>query len=252
MMNSSAVGIDIGGSGIKAAVVDIRSGELLSERLRIETPEGGRPSDIAEVCKQLILDLEVPKELTVGVCFPAVVSHGVTKSAANVSQEWIGLKAERLFNKSLGRKTHVLNDADAAGVAEMRFGAGKKAKGLTIMTTLGTGIGSALFLSKRLIPNAELGHLDIGEIQDFEKYASSGVMEAEGLSFEQWAERLQIFYSHLEMLFSPDLFIVGGGISKSHEQFLPLLKLQTEIIPAKTRNAAGIIGAAAMATKVMS
>ena len=134
----------------------------------------------------------------------------------------------------------------------MRFGAGKKAKGLTIMTTLGTGIGSALFLSKRLIPNAELGHLDIGEIQDFEKYASSGVMEAEGLSFEQWAERLQIFYSHLEMLFSPDLFIVGGGISKSHEQFLPLLKLQTEIIPAKTRNAAGIIGAAAMATKVMS
>lgn len=251
-MNSSAIGIDVGGSGIKGAIVDIRSGELLTERIRVETPAGGSPKDIAQVCKQLVLDLGAEKELTVGVCFPAVVTHGITRSAANVSDDWVGLNAERLFKKALGRKTHVLNDADAAGVAEMRFGAGRKAKGMTIMTTLGTGIGSALFLNKRLIPNAELGHLDIGEVQDFEKFASSAAMEREGLNFEEWAARLQIFYSHLEMLFSPDLFIVGGGISKSHEQFLPLLKLNAPIVPALTRNSAGIIGAAAMATKVIT
>jgi len=173
-MLSNAIGIDVGGTGIKAAIVDIRTGELLTERLRVETPAGGEPKDIAAACNGL------------------------------------------------------LNDADAAGVAEMKFGAGRKAKGVTIMTTLGTGIGSALFLNKKLVPNTELGHLDIGAIRDFEQYASFAQMEAEGLSFEQWAERLEIFYAHLERLFSPDLFIVGT-----------------------TRNAAGIIGAAAMAAKVL-
>lgn len=250
-MLSNAIGIDVGGTGIKAAIVEIRTGELLTERLRVETPAGGEPNDIAAACNGLIEQLAAPSNLTVGLCFPAVVTHGITRSAANVSDAWIGLKAEKLFTKALSRNTHVLNDADAAGVAEMKFGAGRKAKGVTIMTTLGTGIGSALFLNKKLVPNTELGHLDIGEIRDFEQYASFAQMEAEGLSFEQWAERLEIFYAHLERLFSPDLFIVGGGISKSHESFLPLITTNAPIVPATTRNAAGIIGAAAMAAKVL-
>jgi len=181
-----------------------------------------------------------------GICFPAVVKHGITQSAANVSDRWIGLDADELFSNTLNRHVHVINDADAAGVAEVKFGAGRKRSGLTVMTTLGTGIGSALFYNGVLIPNAELGHLEIDGV-DYETRASFAAMERDSLSFEEWAERLQIYYSTLEKLFTPDLFIVGGGVSKSHEQFLPLLKLKTEIVPAALQNSAGIIGAAALA-----
>lgn len=245
-MAKRAVGIDIGGTGIKAAIVELRTGELVSERLRIETPAGGGAQAIALATKELVQSLGSRGNLPVGICFPAVVKHGHTQSAANVSSEWIGLDAQALFTQRLGRHVHLINDADAAGVAEMKFGAGKKARGLTIMTTLGTGIGSALFLNGALIPNSELGHLEIDGL-DAEQQASFSAKERDGLDFAQWAQRLQRYYETLERLFSPELFIVGGGISKSHEQFLPLLKLETKIVPAKTKNSAGIIGAATLA-----
>jgi polyphosphate glucokinase len=241
-----AIGIDVGGTGIKAAIVDTKSGELLSERLRMETPTGGEPEDIAIVVREIVDRLSPKPSLAAGVCFPAVVRHGFTQSAANVSGQWIGLNAHSLFEAFLGRHVHVINDADAAGAAEMKFGAGKGAKGLTIMTTLGTGIGSALFYNGVLIPNSELGHLEIGGI-DAEKEAAFSAMEREELSFQDWAKRLERYYKTLERLFSPDLIIVGGGISKSHQEFLPLINIDTEIVPAKTRNSAGIIGAASIA-----
>lgn len=246
-MGKKAVGIDIGGTGIKAAVVDIKRGELVSDRIRVETPAGGEPEAIAAACKSIIESLGVShRNYPVGICFPAVVKHGFTQSAANVSKRWIGLNADELFDKALNRHTHVINDADAAGLAEVKFGAGRGSHGLTIMTTLGTGIGTALFYNGVLIPNAELGHLEIEGV-DYETQAAYSAMERDGLSFEQWAERLQKYYSTLERLLVPDLFIVGGGISKNHEKFLPLLNLKTKIVPATTKNSAGIIGAASLA-----
>jgi polyphosphate glucokinase len=241
-----AIGIDIGGTGIKAAIVDTKSGELVTERLRVETPEGGQAEDIAMAVRELVDRLSPKPSLAAGVCFPAVVRHGFTQSAANVSEEWIGLNAHSLFEAYLGRHVHVVNDADAAGAAEMKFGAGKGSKGLTIMTTLGTGIGSALFYNGVLIPNSELGHIEI-DGANAESKAAFSAKEREGLSFEGWAKRLEVYYQTLERLFSPDLFIVGGGVSKSHEEFLPLINLNTKIVPAKAKNSAGIIGAASLA-----
>jgi polyphosphate glucokinase len=243
-----SLGIDIGGTGIKAAMVDTRKGELASDRIRVETPEGGEPEEIAQACLELVSTLDPNSKRSVGICFPAVVKHGFTQSAANVSKRWIGFDADRLFSKTFGRQVHVINDADAAGVAEVNFGAGKDTNGLVIMTTLGTGIGTALFYNGKLIPNAELGHLQIDGV-DYESKASFAAMERENLNFAQWAERLQKYYSTLEALLVPDLFIVGGGISKSHAKFLPLLNLKTKIVPAETKNSAGIIGAAVLANR---
>jgi len=243
-MARKAIGIDIGGTGIKGALVDIRKGELLSERVKFATPEGGRPEDIALVVKKIIDSLPgVSRGLAVGICFPAVVQHGRTMSAANVSKEWIGFDADAHFERVLGRSVHVLNDADAAGVAEMRFGAGRRRRGLVMMTTLGTGIGTAIFMDGKLVPNAELGHLEIGGV-DYETKASFAAKERENLDWEAWSERLQTYYGTLERLFSPDLIIVGGGVSKNHQEFLPKLKLVAEIVPAQKRNNAGILGAA--------
>ena len=245
-MSKKAVGIDIGGTGIKGALVSTKSGELRSERIKLGTPEGGEPEAIAEVVREIAAAVDDKPERSLGICFPAVVKHGITQSAANVSDRWIGLDADELFSNTLNRHVHLINDADAAGVAEVKFGAGRKRSGLTVMTTLGTGIGSALFYDGVLIPNAELGHLEIDGV-DYETRASFAAMERDQLSFEEWADRLQLYYSTLERLLTPDLFIVGGGVSKSHEQFLPLLKLKTEIVPAALQNSAGIIGAAALA-----
>jgi polyphosphate glucokinase len=243
-MARKAIGIDIGGTGIKGALVDVRKGELLSERVKFATPEGGRPEDIAEVVKKIIDSLPgVSRGLAVGICFPAVVQHGRTMSAANVSKEWIGFDADAHFERVLGRRVHVLNDADAAGVAEMRFGAGRRRRGLVMMTTLGTGIGTAIFMDGKLVPNAELGHLEIGGV-DYETKASFAAKERENLDWNAWSERLQTYYGTLERLFSPDLIVVGGGVSKNHQEFLPKLKLSAEIVPAQKRNNAGILGAA--------
>ena len=249
-MAKLSIGIDIGGTGIKGAVVDLKKGKLVSDRIRVETPAGGRPEDISRVVAELINSLDPSGEITsVGICFPAVVRSGVTMSAANVSKDWIGLDADALFTKVTHRSVHLINDADAAGVAEMKYGVGKRVKGLAIMTTLGTGIGTALFIDGRLVPNTELGHLEIEGV-DYETKAAFSAKEREELNWQQWSERLQKYYGKLEALFSPDLFIVGGGVSKQYEEFLPLLKLDAKIVPAELKNSAGIIGAALVADKL--
>ncbi|HEU4808526.1 MAG TPA: ROK family protein [Homoserinimonas sp.] len=245
-----AVGIDIGGTGIKAAIVNVDNGELESERLKVSTPEGGSPEGIIDAVVTLVdeLGIDDDRSIPVGVCFPAVILDGKTMSAANISSEWIGLEAEALFERNLARDIHFVNDADAAGYAEVRYGAAAGRRGLTIVTTLGTGIGSAFIYNGVLIPNTELGHLEL-DGADAEDRAANSAREEENLTWEAWAERLQRYYSHLEVLFSPALFIVGGGVSKSHEEFLPLLKLNTPIVPAELRNNAGILGAAALAVR---
>ena len=246
-MTTTAVGIDIGGTGIKGAIVDVATGELLTDRMKLPTPEGGEPDDILDTVLALFDEIgDIGADAHVGVCFPAIVLGGRTMSAANGSKKWIGREAEALFEKKLGRDIHFVNDADAAGVAEARYGAAVGVKGLTILTTLGTGIGSAMLFNGELIPNSELGHLEL-DGHDAEHLASTLAKEKGDLSWNQWAKRLQRYYEHLELLFSPDLILVGGGVSKSADEFLPLLDLRTPIIPAALRNNAGIIGAAALA-----
>jgi polyphosphate glucokinase len=246
-MAHKAVGIDIGGTGIKGAIVDVSTGKLLSDRIKIATPDGGEPDAIVDVVEQIIEKLgNVDKKEPVGVCFPAVVVKGRTLSAANVSKKGSGFEAEKLFEKKLGHDIHFVNDADAAGYAETVFGAAEKKKGLVILTTLGTGIGSALIYNGVLVPNAELGHLEIDGV-DYETKASYSAKERDDLSWKQWAERLQRYYDELVKLFHPDLIVVGGGVSKQYEDFLPLLKLDIPIVPASLRNNAGIMGAATLA-----
>lgn len=247
-----AVGVDIGGTGIKGALVDLERGALLSDRVKVATPAGAEPVDVLVAVRTVLETLGVSEaDVPLGVAFPAIVKHGRTLSAANVSDAWIGFEAERFFEDGLGREIHFANDADVAGVAEMRFGAAKGVDGLTILTTLGTGIGSAVIYNNVLIPNSELGHLQRAKHgKDAEAYAAYSAMERDELSWEAWAERLQWYYSHVEFLFSPDLFIVGGGVSKHADKFLHLLELRTPIVPAVHRNNAGIIGAAALSLGV--
>ena len=241
-----ALGIDVGGTGIKAAVVDTRSGRLITDRLKTATPQTGRPEEIVDAVTGLVAELAVDaSQLHVGVAVPAVVQHGVTRTAANISKDWIGLDAQRLFSRALGTDVAVVNDADAAGYAEVAYGAARDVPGCVILTTLGTGIGSAIIVNGTLIPNTELGHLDVHDHRNVESWAANSAREREGLSMKAWAQRLQVYYRHLERLFTPDLFVVGGGISRQYADFLPLLDLQTEIVPARLLNSAGILGAAA-------
>lgn len=243
-----AVGIDIGGTGIKGGIVDLESGELLSDRVKVSTPAGAEPDDVLVAVRSVLDTLGATEsDYALGVAFPAIVKNGRTLSAANVSDKWIDFPAEEFFEQGLGRDIHFANDADVAGVAEMRFGAAKDVTGLTILTTLGTGIGSAMIYDGVLIPNSELGHLQRAKHgKDAEAYAAYSAMERDKLEWDEWAARLQWYYSHVEFLFSPDLFIVGGGVSKHADKFLHLLKLRTPIVPAVHRNNAGIIGAAAL------
>ncbi|AYF98975.1 polyphosphate--glucose phosphotransferase [Protaetiibacter intestinalis] len=246
-MSTLAVGIDIGGTGIKGALVDVASGELAGDRVKVPTPEGGDPDAVLAAVAGMVAGFGSEADgVPVGVCFPAIVRHGRTMSAANVSKRWIGLEADRLFETALGRRIHFVNDADAAGVAEARFGAAAGVDGLVIVTTLGTGIGSAFLYDGVLVPNTELGHLQL-KGRDAERLASFSAKERGHLSWRRWADRLQLFYGTVEFLFSPELFIVGGGVSKNHEEFLPLLELTTPIVPATLRNNAGILGAAWLA-----
>ncbi len=245
---AEAIGIDIGGTGIKGGLVDLTTGELLSDRIKRPTPPGGEPDAIVKVVHTILAELDGrAADAPIGVCFPAIVRNGRTMSAANVSKKWVGLAAEQLFERSLARDITFVNDADAAGYAESEFGAAKDVDGLVLMTTLGTGIGSAIIYRNLLVPNAELGHIDIGDRHDYETHASNAVRERKELSWKRWAALLQTYYEKLEFLFSPDLFIVGGGVSKHADEFLPLLKLDTPIVPAALRNNAGILGAAALA-----
>lgn len=243
-----AFGIDIGGSGIKGAPVDLDAGRFAEDRLRIATPEEATPDAVCEVVEQIAQHFAVDTDVPLGITLPAVVDRGVVRSAANIDRAWVDLDADRLFGERLGRPVHLVNDADAAGVAELHHGAAKGRRGLVVLTTLGTGIGTALIMDGVLVPNTELGHLEI-DGHDAETRAAESVRDREGLDWEQWAERLQVYYSHLESLIRPDLIVVGGGVSKQADRFLPLLDLRTEIIPAKLRNKAGIIGAAHLAAR---
>lgn len=244
---TAAIGIDIGGTGIKGARVRVATGALLSERIKYPTPPGGHPGDVLECVRHILDDLESSSDELVGVCFPAVVRHGVTMSAANVSPDWIGLPAERLFADSLDREVHFVNDADAAGFAESRLGAARNVAGLVIVVTLGTGIGTALISDGVLVPNAELGHLEL-DGAEAEHRASNAAREREGLSFEEWGQRLTRYFGHLEMLFSPDLFVIGGGVSTQHDEFFQHIAVSTPIKPAELFNNAGIVGSALLAT----
>ncbi|EPD29393.1 polyphosphate--glucose phosphotransferase [Gleimia europaea] len=246
-----AFGIDIGGSGIKGAVVNLDTGEFATERVRIPTPKKSTPKAVAQTCKELIYQFDLPADMPVGITFPAPVSHGVVLFMANLHKSWEGVNVTELMEAELGRKVYPVNDADAAGYAEVVFGAAKGVDGLVIVTTLGTGIGTAMIYNGQLQPNTELGHIEI-DGYDAESRASSGVRTAEGLSFKKWAKRLTKYYSHLEMLFTPDLFVVGGGVSKKHDQFIPLIDIKTPMVPAKLFNTAGIVGAAALAKRYMT
>jgi len=241
------LGIDIGGSGVKGAPVDLATGELTADRVRIETPSPATPESVAVVVEQIAdAFADSIADTPIGITIPAVCQHGVARSAANIDPSWVDVDVDALFTERLGRPVHVVNDADAAGVAEARYGAAKDVPGVVILTTLGTGIGSAFLLDGYLLPNSELGHLEI-DGHNAEKRAAQSAKEREDLSYEQWAARLQRYYSHVEGLFWPDLFVVGGGISKKADRFLPLLDLRTPIVPAKLRNSAGIVGAAWLA-----
>lgn len=244
----TAIGIDIGGTGIKGGIVDLSAGKLIGERVRIDTPKPATPAAVAEVVAQIVSELAARAEAPeaqgpVGVAFPAIIHRGVARSAANVDKSWIGTDVDALFTERLGRTVHVMNDADAAGLAEARFGAGEGVEGTVLVITLGTGIGSALIHDGVLVPNVELGHLEIDSAVA-ETRASASARERDELSWKEYAKRLQRFFSHVEFLFSPTLFIIGGGISKRAEDYLPRLSLDTPITVATSKNNAGIVGAA--------
>jgi polyphosphate glucokinase len=247
MSTEQPFGIDFGGTGIKGAPVDLETGDFAAERVRIRTPEESTPHNVLEVFVDLLAQFPDCRG-AVGVTVPGVVRHGVVQSAANIHKSWVGTDADKLLTDATGREVHVVNDADAAGLAEVRYGAACGRSGLVIVTTLGTGIGSALVHDGVLVPNAELGHLEI-DGHDAESRAANSARERENLSWHAWAKRLTRYYRTLEMLFSPELFVVGGGISKSSDEFLPLLDLDTEIVPAQLRNKAGVVGAALYASE---
>jgi polyphosphate glucokinase len=242
-------GVDIGGSGIKGAPVDLDQGELTQERYKVLTPHPATPDAVADGVKEVVDHFGWTGP--VGITFPGVVTGGSTiRTAANVDKRWIDTDALALLGERLGGlPVTVLNDADAAGVAEMRFGQGRDRKGTVIMLTFGTGIGSALFVDGALVPNTELGHLELHG-HDAEKRASTKAKEDNDLTWEHWASRVQKYLAHVEMLFSPDLFIIGGGVSRKAHKFLPLIEgIKAEMVPAALQNNAGIVGAAMRAAE---
>ena len=235
------LGIDVGGSGIKGAPVDTDTGQLLGERLRIKTPNGAEPEPIAKVVKEIARSFKWNG--LIGIGFPAPIKNSVAMMAANISQKWVGVNADDLFTKITGCNCTMINDADAAGLAEMKFGAGRGQMGTVILLTLGTGIGSAIFHQGKLLPNTEFGHMEM-KGKDAEWRASDAARQREDLPWKKYAKRLDKYLAAMQKLFWPDLFIIGGGISKDSEKFLPLLTIDTKVVPAQLLNEAGIVGAA--------
>lgn len=235
------LGIDVGGSGIKGAPVDTRTGRLLAARRRVATPQPATPRAVARAVARIVERFKWKGP--VGCALPAVVKHGRVRTAANISRRWLGVDARALLRSALGRAVTVINDADAAGCAEMAFGAGRKRGGVVIVVTLGTGIGSALFIDGRLVPNTELGHLVIHG-KAAETRASANARKKQALSWKAWARRLDEYLRYVEDLLSPELFILGGGVSKKHEKFFHHFTADTPVVPAEMRNDAGIVGAA--------
>jgi polyphosphate glucokinase len=251
-----AIGVDVGGTGIKAAIVDVKTGELAGERIRVLTPMPSKPGVVVASAGRVVARLvraansaaagagqPPPVIQAIGVGFPAPVINGVTKTAANVDPEWVGFDAQAAFSKAFKRRTWVVNDADAAGVAEMRFGAGHGKRGVVIVLTLGTGVGSGIFVDGRLVPNTELGHMEVGG-KDAERRSSANARVRRSLSWKAWAEDLDDHLRAIDILFSPSLIILGGGVSKKADRFLPFLKTAVPIVGAQLRNEAGIVGAA--------
>ncbi|MBN1217874.1 MAG: ROK family protein [Anaerolineae bacterium] len=242
------LGIDIGGSGIKGAPVDIKRGILAADRHRIPTPQPSKPEAVAEVVAEIAKYFEW--QGPIGCTFPAVIKDGVVYTAANVDKSWIGANGQKILQKTTGCPVLLLNDADAAGIAEMKFGAGKGHTGVVVVVTLGTGIGTAIFVNGHLIPNTEFGHIEVRG-KDAEDRASDRIRKEKNLNWRKYADRVDEFLGRLEALFSPDLFIIGGGVSKKHEKFIPLLHTQAEVVPAQMLNEAGIIGAARAARSLV-
>ncbi len=236
------LGIDVGGSGIKGAIVDTKKGILLTERHRIETPQPATPNAVIQTITKLIKHFDWHGQ--VGVGFPAAVVDEVVRTASNIDDTWIGVNAAYKIEKVTGCPTHLVNDVDAAGFAEMKFGAGSNEKGIVLIAAFGTGIGTAIFNKKKLLPNTELGHVYMKNGMKGEHYAANSVREKNELNFEEWGKRVNEYLSYLEKLFYPNLIIIGGGVSKKFDQFEAYLDLDTPVVPAKNRNHAGIIGAA--------
>lgn len=236
-----ALGIDIGGSALKGAPVDLKTGKLLADRVHIKTPKGAEPKPMAKVAAEIAQAFHWTGPIGIG--FPAPIKNGVAMMAANISDKWVGVNADTLFAKTTDCACAVINDADAAGLAEMKFGAGKGQQGTVIMITLGTGIGSAIFHKGNLVPNTEFGHMEMKGM-DAEHRAAAAVRDIQKLSWKKYAKRLNDYLAQMEKLFWPDLFIIGGGISKDSENFIPLLTVRTRIVPAQLFNEAGIVGAA--------
>ena len=244
--SAAAIGVDIGGTGIKGAPVDVAGGELSSERVRLLTPSPATPELVCHTVAEVVSQFEGAGPI--GITMPAVVRAGVVETAANIDPTWIGVDAAALFGDALGREVTVLNDADAAGLAEMKFGAGQGHAGSVVVVTLGTGIGSAVFADGVLLPNTELGHLPLNG-RDAEEWAADSARDRDDLSWKHWAQRLEEYFSLLESLLWPELIIVGGGVSKKAEKFLPRIDIRTPIVAAQLQNEAGIIGAALRATQ---
>lgn len=240
------LGIDVGGSGIKGAPVDTVTGKLVGERMRLRTPQPPTPESVAAMVAELVAHFEWTGR--VGVGFPAVVRGGVVHTAANIDPSWIGVDAQRLFADHAPCSFHVVNDADAAGLAEMKFGAGRGREGVVLLLTIGTGIGSALFVDGRLVPNTEFGHLEVRG-RKAEHIASGKVRQTKRLSWKKWSRRLRIVLQHYEDIVWPDRIVIGGGVSKKADKFIPLLDVRTEVVPASMRNLAGIVGAAMFASE---
>lgn len=241
MTEEQSFGIDIGGSGMKAAPVDLATGELTAERFKILTPKPATPDAMADVVAELVRHFSWRGPI--GVTFPGVVRHGVIHSAANVDESWIGTDADGLFTKAAGEEVHVVNDADAAGLAEVRYGLGRDRRGVVLVLTFGTGIGSGMFIDGVLVPNTELGHLEV-DGHDAEHKAAASARDRENLSWKEWAERVERYLRVVVRLFSPELIIVGGGASRKADKWLPHIDVATEVVPAALENEAGIVGAA--------
>lgn len=235
------LGIDIGGSGIKGAPVNTKTGQLIKARHRIPTPEPATPKAVADVIKELVKHFNW--EGPVGCGFPAVIQNGVVRTAANIDKSWINTNARELFSKVTGQPVCVINDADAAGMAEIKFGAGKNFKGTILLITVGTGIGSVVFTNRKLLANSEFGHINLNG-QDAELYASDAVRKNEGLEWDIWAKRFDEYLLEMERLLWPELIIIGGGVSKKKKKFFEHLTVKAKVVPAKLLNEAGLVGAA--------
>lgn len=249
MSNKKILGIDVGASGIKGAIVDLQKGDFVSERIRLETPDPATPHAMAKTFAQLVKALAWKGDL-IGCGFPAIIKNGIAQSAANIEETWIDTNVEKVFSQACGKTVKVINDADAAGIASMTYGDGRNSKGTVLFITIGSGLGSAVFTEGKLVPNTELGHLYI-EDELAETYASGRTRKRQDLSWEEWGYRFNKYLRHLERLFSPDLILLGGGGSKRFELYADQLRLQTPVKPESLQNKAGIIGAAYYGSKFL-